>query len=341
MRDGSKGLTRRQFVKGSAVAAGAGMLWGLPLRNAFAAYPDRTIKVVIPTGQGGSSDRLSRTFCDIWKKSLGVGFENSFYPGAAGQVGYETYIGRKERDGYNLLFGNMGAEMIMYAIQNPKYKFPEDFVYFCRLDIDDSCIYVRKESPFRTIEDLVAEGKKRSIVTATSRLPHPASIGSLALGEATGAKFNLVPYAGGNPTNIAVLNGEADCGTLPMAIPVSMGDRVRVLTVFNRENKLAKLSGNAPPVNKVFGTKIPDLYSSRSWAIHTEVIQKYPDRFEKLNKTAKLVFDDPAYKEGYLKTGAPFEMIEYGDRTVCTEYVTGMLELANRYKTLLSAKKKG
>ncbi|MCL5808058.1 MAG: substrate-binding domain-containing protein [Deltaproteobacteria bacterium] len=340
MTNDSKGLTRRQFIKGSVAVAGAGALWGLPLREAFAAYPDRTIKVVIPTTPPCKPDRLARTFSDIWKKSLGVGFEYDFFPGAAGQVGYETYVGRKDRDAYNLLFGNMGAEMIMYALQNPKYKFPDDLVYFCRIDIDDSCLYVRKASPFRTIEDVVAEGKKRAITTATSRLPHPASIGVLALGEATGARFNLIPYGGGNPTNVAVLNGEADCGVLPTANPISMGDSFRILTVFNKVNKLAKLSGNAPPVNKVFGTKIPDLYSSRSWAIHTEVIQKYPDRFEKLNKTAKQVFADPAYKEGYLKTGAPFETIEYGDRSVCTEYALAMVDLARKYKSILTAKRK-
>lgn len=77
----------------------------------------------------------------------------------------------------------------MYALQDPKYKFPQDFVYFCGVDIDDSCVFVRKGSPFRTIEDVVAEAKKRPLTTAGSRLPHPASIGVLALGDATGAKF--------------------------------------------------------------------------------------------------------------------------------------------------------
>lgn len=339
MTDDFKGLTRRQFVKSSVVAVGAGALWGFPLRNAFAAFPGQTIRVVIPTEQGGSAGRLARTFCDIWKKSLGVNFEYDFYPGAAGQVGYETYIGRKERDGYNLLFGNMGAEMIMYTLRNPKYRFPEDFFYFCRVDVDDSCLFVRKESPFKKIEDVVAEGKKRAVTTATSRIPHPASIGVLALGEATKSKFNLVPYAGGNATIVAVLNGEADCGVLPMANPVSMQDRIRILTVFADENNLAKLSGNAPVVNKVFGTKIPELYSARAWAIHTEAAQKYPDRFEKLNKTAKQVFDDPTYRDWYVKTGAPFETIQYGDRTVCTKYVQEMIELTKRYKGILGAAK--
>ena len=333
------GVSRRAFLKGSVVAAGAGALWGHPLRDAVAAFPERTMKVVIPTGQGGGADRLARTFSDIWKKYLGGNFEYEFFPGAAGQVGYEVYVGRKERDAYNLLFGNMGAEMIMYALQDPKYKFPQDLVYFCGLDIDDSCVFVRNESPFRTIEEVVAAGKKRPLTTAGSRLPHPASIGVLALGDATGAKFNIVPYGGGNPTMIAVLNGEAEIGILPMANPISMGDRTRILTVFNSKNKLAAKSGNAPPVNQVFSTKIPDLYSARAWAIHTAAIDKFPERYQKLAATAKQVFDDPDYKTLYEKTGAPFESIEYQDRESCTKYSLAMVELAKKYKGILTAKK--
>jgi hypothetical protein len=115
---------------------------------------------------------------------------------------------------------------------------------------------------------------------------------------------------------------------------------MRVLGVFNDDAvKMAKYSGNAPSVNKVFATKIPALYSSRSWAIHTEVIEKFPDRFALLEKTARQVFDNPKYREEYAKTGAPVETIQYGDRKLCTEYAKGMIELANEYRTLLTAKK--
>ena len=48
-----------------------------------------------------------------------------------------------------------------------------------------------------------------------------------------------------------------------------MGDQFRVLTVFNKVNMFAEQTNNAPPVNEAFGTDIPDLYSSRSWAVRT------------------------------------------------------------------------
>jgi hypothetical protein len=231
--------------------------------------------------------------------------------------------------------------MIMYALQKPNYRFPQDFQYFCRTDIDDSVVFALRKGKFQRVEDIVAEAKKRPVNVAVSRLPHPASIGMLALGAALGARFNLIPYGGGNPTMVAVLNGEADCGALPIAGVISQKEQLKVLGIFNDENPLAAKSDNAPPVNKVFGTKLPELSSSRSWAIHTEAIEKYPDRFALLEKTSRQVVNDPAFREAFAKTGAPVEAIQYGDRAACTKYAQGMVELANEYRPLLTAKGKG
>jgi tripartite-type tricarboxylate transporter receptor subunit TctC len=324
-------LNRRDFLAGGAALALAGKAL---------AFPSRNLRVVVPTAQGGGADRLARVFDDFWGPLLKTKFEYNFHPGAAGQVGYELYLHKREHDGHNLLFGNMGPEMIMYALQKPNYRFPEDFQYFCRTDIDDSVVFALRKGKFQRVEDVVAEAKKRPVNVAVSRLPHPASIGMLALGAALGARFNLIPYGGGNPTTVAVLNGEADCGALPMAGVIAQREQMKVLAVFNDENPLASQSDNAPPVNKVFGTKLPELSSSRSWAIHTEVIQKYPERFALLEKTSKQVVADPAFRDAFAKTGAPVEAIQYGDRAACTRYAKGMVELANEYRSLLSAKEK-
>lgn len=301
---------------------------------------EKNMHVVIPTRQGGGAERLARVFDDFWGPLLKTHFEYSFFPGAAGQVGYEVYLQKRPKDGHNLLFGNMGPEMIMYALRKPPYKYPDDYQYFCRLDVDDSVMFVKRDGKFKRIEDIVAEAKKRTVNVAVSRLPHPASIGVLALGRAQGAKFNLVPYGGGNPTSVAVMNGEADCGALPIAGIIAQKEKLQVVGIFNDDHKM-QAHTDAPAVNKVFGTKIPDLYSSRAWAVHNEVIQKQPDRFALLEKTSREVFDNPRYKEQYAKTGAPVETIQYGDRKVCDQYVRATLELAEEYRSLLSAKKKG
>ncbi len=328
-------MTRRM-----ALAGMAGATLAPRMAEAQAAFPARNFRVVIPTGQGGGADRLARSFDDGWSKLLGGRqFEYEFFAGAAGQVGYELYTSRRDPDGYNLLFGNMGPEMIMYALQRPRFKFPEDISYFCRIDIDDSAIFVKEGSPFRRVEDIVAEAKRRPVNVAVSRIPHPASIGMLALGEAQGARFNLIPYGGGSPTMVAVMSGEAEVGALPVSGLTAQAGRLKVLAVFAKENVVARLTENAPTVNQVFGTSIPDLYSSRSWAIHTRAIDRYPDRFRLLEETAARVFNDQDFRAALARAGQPDETVRFGNRALCTEYALGMIDLANRYRQQLSAQR--
>ena len=331
-------FTRRTFLKGTAASLALGSVSTFPLEKLFAAdFPERTIDIVVPTGAGGGADRNLRAFISVWKKYLQTEFEPGFFKGAGGQVGYETYLGKREPDCHSLLFGNMGPETIMYVLQKPNYKFPGDYVYFNRCDVDPSVIWVRKDSPFKTIEDLVEEGKKRAVTLSVSRLPHPASIGSLSLADATGAKFNLIPYGGGNPTVVACLTGEVDASALPMANPVSTKGQARVLGVFAPNNPIPDRTDNAPPINEVFGTNIPDLPSARAFALHTQAIEKYPERYEILKSTMRKVFDDPDYKVAIEKTGRPWEFISFADEAECMEYAANMMELAKKYESLLTA----
>ncbi len=94
------------------------------------------------------------------------------------------------------------------------------------------------------------------------------------------------------------MNGEADCGALPGAGIVSARRPDARPRRVQRRPPARPLHEERAAVNKVFGTKLPALYSSRAWAIHTEVIEKHPERFALLERTARQVFDQPAYKRG-------------------------------------------
>ena len=332
-------MPRRRFVGG--LAASAGLAATAPFGGASAqSYPNRRMSVIIPTGQGGGAERIARPFDMAWGPMLKTQFEYTFHPGASGQIGYELFIKRRPKDGHNLLFGNMGAEMLMYALQRPDYNFPRDYIYFSQVEIDDSCIYVNRNSPYKTIEDVVAAGKKRMLNVAVSRLPTQTSIATLALGEATGARFNLIPYGGGNPTYIAVMNGEVDIGASPMVGVMTLIEKFKVLGVFNRkENVYADLTEDAPIVNKVFGIDIPDLFTSRAWAVHTEWADKNPELFAMLERTSREAHATEIFREGYRKTGATDRNLVYGDRKACTEFALRTFELAQRYEKLLTAKR--
>ena len=340
MKNKTQGISRRQFMYRTGALAGlaaTSMAFG---GKVFAGtsnnFPSQTMQVLIPTGEGGGVDRVVRAFNSVWGKHLGENFEYSYFPGAAGQVGYETFMGRRDANGYNLLFGNIGPEMIMYGTHDTGFSYPEDFTYFAGVDSDDSVIWVANDSPFKTIEDLVEAGQSQRINFSTSRIPHPSSLGVLALAEATGADFNLVPYGGGNAARSAAVTGEVDACTTFLGTSLSISDQVRFLTVFNDENRMPSLTNNAPAVNSVFDTSIPVLSGNRAWAIHNSVIEEYPERYEILKDTIKKVFEDSELENALDRSGVPPEFSQYLDEKECAALAKSFLDLTERYKDALT-----
>jgi putative tricarboxylic transport membrane protein len=329
-------LSRRDLMKAAGAVAGAGALGALTGAPAFAAgYPDRNINIYVPTASGGGADRNMRAFTGVWKKYLDTNYEPSFFPGAAGRVGYETFMGKAEADCYNLIFGNMGPEVLNWVVKPP--SFPADsYHYFLQVDADPACVFTARSSKLQTIDDIVAEGKKRTLNVATSRLAHPASLGALVLAQKTGAKFNLVPLSGGRNTRTGVSTGEVDFGVLPASSVITAAD-LKVVMLFDDTNPLPDRMPDAVLSNEHYKLGLPPLVAgARAFGIQNAAAEKYPDRYKALVETSRKVFDDPDYKAAVIATKAPWEFIKYGDTAACNKYVAWITELGNEYKALLA-----
>lgn len=330
--------SRRTFMGGAAAttAMASGLL---PIGSAMGAgFPDRNISVYVPTREGGGADRNLRAFTSVWKDKLKVNFEGAYYPGAAGRVGYEKYMGLAPADGYSLLFGNMGPEVLNWVVKPPSFDLSK-FMYFAQVDSDPGILFVSRKSKFKTVDDIIAEGKKRTLNVGVSRLAHPATLGALALARHTGAKFNPIPLSGGKNTRAGVATGEMDLGALPSGGIVNRPKGFKVVLMMSHKNPLPDRSDNAPTMNQHFGMNMPSLIAgARAFGIKKEVIEKHPDRFKILQDTLKQVYKDPAYKKAYEKTKAPWAYIGYGDPAACAKYAADITAIGKEFKNLLSGK---
>ena len=328
-------LNRRRFLQGTAALTVAGMTSSLSQVARAADFPERPLQVYIPTRAGGGADRNFRSFAGVWKNHLNEDLEPQFFPGAAGRVGYETYMGKASDDCHELIFGNMGPEVLNWVVKKPTFAL-EDYFYFTRVDADPGCIFISTDSAMKTLEDVVAEGKKRTLTVGTSRLAHPASLGMLVLANKTGMKVNLIPLSGGKNTRNGVLTGEVDLGVLP--VTSAMGRKgVNVAGLFEEKNVLPDQLPNAVLVNTEYDLGIPPLAAgARAFGIKKAAVDKHPDRFDTLVKSAMMVFDDPAYKEAIATAKAPWEYISPGDANACAEYVRNITEVGEQYRDLLT-----
>ncbi len=324
------GIDRRAFLR-TGTAALALTAPGMALASG---YPERNIKVIIPTREGGGADRNFRAFSSVWKDKLGTEFEPGFFPGASGRVAYEVYMGKEEPDGYSLIFGNMGPEVLNWAMEAPTFDV-NDYFYFGRVDTDPCCLFVGAESPLQTMDDIIAEGQKRRVNVGTSRMAHPASIGLLTLGEVTGADFNLIPLSGGKNTVAGAVTGEVDFSVLTSGSVIAAGEAVKTLLVFG-ENRVGERLNNAPNMNDVYGTDLPEMLSARAFGIHRKAAEDYPDRLEILTSTFREAFEDPKLLEAYVAQKGTPEYLNYGGLEECEAFKTAMLELGAKYRPLLT-----
>lgn len=331
--------TRREFFMGSAALLGASSLALKTSGTARAAtFPERNINVIIPTREGGGADRNFRAFSGTWSKYLKTNFEPGYFPGASGRVGYEVYMGKRDADCHNLIFGNMGPELLNWVVKAPENFKVSDYVYFGQVDTDPGCVFVGNKSPFQSIDDIIAEGKKRKLNVGTSRMAHPASVGILAVGEKVGVEFNLIPLSGGKNTVAGAVTGEVDFSVLTSGTVAAKNNSVRTLLVFDDKNKLGERLDNAPTANDHLGMSLPPLLSARAFGIHKAAIDKYPDRFKILQDTFAQVFDDPEFIDAFKKAKGNIEYLNPGGIAECEKYTKAILEIGERFKPLLSGK---
>src|SRR5436305_1277757 len=103
-----------------ALAAWA-LLSALPVNGAFAAYPEKTIRIVVPFAPGGGTDVIARTLAQEMAKDLGATIIIENKPGAGTIIGTQT-VAASEPDGYTLLMGTF-ANAVTSAQRSP--AFPE------------------------------------------------------------------------------------------------------------------------------------------------------------------------------------------------------------------------
>src|ERR1700688_5101210 len=100
---GGSALSRRRIIKGAAaVAAGVAAPAFLRVRSAYAAYPERPVKIVVANTPGGPSDIVGRITAAALEQSTGKTFIIENRGGAGGHIGM-GFVARSDPDGYTIL----------------------------------------------------------------------------------------------------------------------------------------------------------------------------------------------------------------------------------------------
>lgn len=140
-------------MKRFAVAAAAALL---STTSAFAACdwtPERAVTYVVPWGAGGGTDANSRMLASLLEQEFGVPFNVVNRTGGNGVVGH-TAIATAEPDGYTIGAATVEIAMMRHVgLTDLSY---ENITPIALVDIVPASVTVSKDSPFNSLEELMA-----------------------------------------------------------------------------------------------------------------------------------------------------------------------------------------
>jgi len=184
-------------------------------------FPDRPLRLVVGFSPGGNVDVIARLLAQEMGKGLGQTIVVENKPGQAGAIAGEI-VARAAPDGYTLLLAN-GAHPVTAALyKSIKYKPVDDFAWISTASFYPFVLCVRKDSPYRTLQELIKAGQRGDALVSYGS----GGVGSIhhmtteLLALATNSRFQHIPYRGEAPGVTGLLAG--DVAFMPLTVTLAV-----------------------------------------------------------------------------------------------------------------------
>jgi tripartite-type tricarboxylate transporter receptor subunit TctC len=246
----------------------AAALTALPLAlcaaPAFAqgAFPDKTIKVVVPFAAGGGVDVMARLFAEKAAPILGVPVIVENRAGASGTIGGQA-VHQSPPDGYTLLFVPLTHVMANSVLKSVPYNAVEDFTPVARVGESSMLVVMSPKMPQKTLAEIAAAARERPAdwTIATSGLGSAGHVASIELSNVSKANMTITPYRGTAPALTDVMGGHVQIliDSIVTLLPAARDGKVKALAI-----TAAKRSALAPEVPTAVESGMPSL-TFTSW----------------------------------------------------------------------------
>lgn len=176
-------------------------------------YPRKAVQLIVAFPAGGSTDVGARILAAAAEKDLGQPITVVNKGGAGGQLGF-TEIARARPDGYTLGFLNLPGLNTIILDPERKAAFNIDsFIPIVNQVLDPGLIWVKGDSPYKTLADLIDAAKKApgKISACTTGILSDDHLAILMVQEAAKCEFRIVHFDGGAQQLTGVMGGHVDC----------------------------------------------------------------------------------------------------------------------------------
>jgi tripartite-type tricarboxylate transporter receptor subunit TctC len=180
--------------------------------SAFAAYPEKTVTMIVPFPPGGSTDAIARVLAQKLPEKLGGTWIVDNKPGATGTIG-AAFVKRAPADGYTLFVSSLGPFVIApHLIKGVQYDALKDLDPITVAVQAPNVLVVPVNSPDKSVADLLAHLKKNpgKVSFASSGNGSSDHLSAELFWQQTGTEGLHIPYKGGGPAINDLLGGQVD-----------------------------------------------------------------------------------------------------------------------------------
>jgi len=180
-------------------------------------YPGRDIQLVTTQPPGGVVDIAVRMINDNLSKNLGVPIVVNNRPGAGGVTGTH-YLVKSKPDGYT--FGSLSSKdavLVPATIPEVPFKYT-DLEPLCKFINSPTVVFCKADAPWKSLEDLIADAKKRPGKITYAATTHSVSHFLMeGLQKTAGISMMHIPLQAVGQTITRVLGGNLDVGVSAVA----------------------------------------------------------------------------------------------------------------------------
>ena len=202
-------LCRTRTVKSTILVSMTALLIALSCGAAFADYPERPLRAIVPFTTGGPNDTLARVISPMLAKALGQNVIVENRPGADGRIGIEA-LAKAAPDGYTILFSGGAVALIPALKRNVPYDPVRDIQPVSELGTSPYVIAVHPQVPAKNVAQLIDLAKKNPGKLNGSSGGNSTFLSLVLFQIQTGTRIVNIPYKGAGDAGLAVVRGEAD-----------------------------------------------------------------------------------------------------------------------------------
>lgn len=175
------------------------------------AYPEKTVKVIIPFPPGGTLDKIGRMLAQKMGEHFGQSFVVENRPGGNGIIGADV-VAKAPADGYTLLFNASTFVTAPMTMKSVPYKVEADFAPIGLVASAPLSIAISNKLGVQDLKSLIAAGRTRphALNFAVGSIGSAGHLCTVKLEQATGMPIAVVPYKGTGPAMTDLVGGQIE-----------------------------------------------------------------------------------------------------------------------------------